>query len=398
MQLHQDLPRLKAYAPKNQTQRTRLERATIIMDTHRQRMETDLRICEADMREVNHYIERYEADLLEARDRVQALLADKDRITHSIATHVPKDVARALRQLEKHAYCAKVFIENEHVSVITHPIFTDIRKEAGTQASERTLLGIYRVNIRGENAIEVKNLTFSHRPHWATQGGNIPRLLCLGEWQKEIARAFKEGNFAVVFDTVIHLLKAANQDDAAYTRSHLWKLERVFPGSANDANMAIAWPFAASKKGYTPRIGEIVYVHDYGPARVKLNRATMLDIVNGRTNQLGSYEYGVEFIEDRGFHSLSLSGKSYAAIGHGLWVNESQVFQLPLKLRRELAKITLTSNRGAANRAFRAALRAYSGNQAEGPAIDKSLFEWLDGFTEEEARSPEGYKILTQNT
>ncbi len=141
---------------------------------------------------------------------------------------INEKAAHAVRALAKHVGVVNVtdYDKNGTIKVETPLLFTDIREESGSKKTVRACIGAFDVyiNVRaGHQRIKVTNRIFTPLDrgygHWAIKN-DAP---CLGEWQNEITPALARGDYYGAFDLMYHYLREADNDSAAYHRSHTWR-------------------------------------------------------------------------------------------------------------------------------------------------------------------------------
>lgn len=125
--------------------------------------------------------------------------------------------------LWRHSMVEKVNLRGAAVDITTKLLFQDIRKEAGSELKRRVCLGSFLITFSLDiTRVYIRNLTFpSARDTWAISG-YVP---CMGEWQDDFMRAFREKDYMAVIDLCFHFIRAADTDGGAYMRSHEWAKE-----------------------------------------------------------------------------------------------------------------------------------------------------------------------------
>lgn len=117
----------------------------------------------------------------------------------------------------------------DHFVIKTKLIFTDIRKSAGLRLKKRSCLGSFRIHLPTQftgldsNYTYVENQTFINgRANWAVSSGRV----CWGEWRTDFDDVMRKKDYYQMFEMVVHLLRASDDDGAAYLRSHEWRDRR----------------------------------------------------------------------------------------------------------------------------------------------------------------------------
>lgn len=152
-----------------------------------------------------------------ARERVEALRKAGSAVRG--AARLSADVV--LQQLAKHKGVASVHSMKGKLIVRTPLVFVPIRKEGGTKESERRCIGAFDVSFDPKAyRIRVHNRLF--QGHWATNNDQP----CLGEYEHEVHRLFKKGDFYLLYDLMWQWMIGADKDAHAYMRSHEWRDRR----------------------------------------------------------------------------------------------------------------------------------------------------------------------------
>lgn len=172
-------------------------------------------------------VKEYNAKLKTEDLKLEVLEANKD-------TAIEKETAKAKEMYGKFSknicFNSLVSCDNGYLIVETNLLFANIRKDGGLRLSKRACLGAFKVALPLEKNMNrdyvwVENLTFkgsSGRAHWAVASSRI----CWGGWRTEIDDALRKGDYYQMFEVIMALIRASDDDAAAYISSHMWRDDR----------------------------------------------------------------------------------------------------------------------------------------------------------------------------
>lgn len=186
--------------------------------------ETEKKVYESQIRD-------YENELSSARINLEKTTKDLEKIAANKEAMEEKSNLNAEELYKKFSknICFNSFDIGDYLSIRTNLLFADIRKNAGSRLHKRACLGAYQIILptplvgMARDYVWVDNLTFrSSKAHWAISANRI----CWGGWASEIEAAMKKRDYYQMFEVIVSLIRAADDDAGAYLRSHEWRDRR----------------------------------------------------------------------------------------------------------------------------------------------------------------------------
>lgn len=126
--------------------------------------------------------------------------------------------ATLLKRLQKHALFDSIEVSGTTVKITTRLLFTEIRKEDGSEDTNRACIGAYRIEFNTTQSYNFRVYNLLYRGHWSVSGA----YPCLGEWEKGFYKLMETQDIYGVFDMFTHYLRSTF-DHGAYMSAQSWR-------------------------------------------------------------------------------------------------------------------------------------------------------------------------------